>query len=125
MKPLENLRVARTLNSTNAAIVSNCALALLELEYYEESLADCEAAINIDPSLGPAYKNRARVRMKQNKNQDAITDLNKAIDLAPDRGDFYYYRGQAYAALGDSVSANSDMAKSQELGYKSEPLIAS
>lgn len=43
-----------------------------------------------------------------------ITQLTKAIELAPNLAEAYYGRGKAYKAIGNHVLANADFAKTRQ-----------
>ncbi|MEL6601715.1 MAG: tetratricopeptide repeat protein [Cyanobacteria bacterium J06614_10] len=45
------------------------------------------------------YTIRAQQRRVVGRNQDAIDDYDKALEIAPDSGDLYFYKGQTYVAM--------------------------
>ncbi|MEO0644742.1 MAG: tetratricopeptide repeat protein [Cyanobacteria bacterium J06650_10] len=45
------------------------------------------------------YTIRAQQRRVIGRTQDAIDDYDKALEIAPDNGDLYFYKGQAYVAM--------------------------
>ena len=45
------------------------------------------------------YMIRAQQRRVVGRNQDAIDDYEKALEIAPDNGDLYFYKGQTYVAM--------------------------
>ena len=45
------------------------------------------------------YTIRAQQRRVIGRNQDAIDDYDKALEIAPDNGDLYFCKGQTYAAM--------------------------
>ncbi|MEO0516299.1 MAG: tetratricopeptide repeat protein [Cyanobacteria bacterium P01_A01_bin.116] len=51
------------------------------------------------------YTIRAQQRRVVGRNQDAINDYNKALEIAPDNGDLYFYKGQTYVAMGKKENA--------------------
>jgi serine/threonine protein kinase len=50
--------------------------------------------------------------------QRAIADKTKAIELDPNRADFYYSRHLSYKMSGQNRDAQKDLARARELGYK-------
>ncbi|MCK7483258.1 MAG: hypothetical protein M0C28_44090 [Candidatus Moduliflexus flocculans] len=60
-----------------------------------------DEAIQLDPSFGEAYLERARVKIRDNDLQGAITDLGKADELLPGSPLVYYYLAQARLKEGD------------------------
>ena len=62
-----------------------------------------------------AYNNRGWARNKTGSYNQAIQDLNKAIQLDPGLALAYYNRGRAYADLGQDAEADADKAKACSL----------
>lgn len=60
------------------------------------------------PDNPAAWSNRGNARVSQNKLEEAITDYNKAIELAPTATDPYLNRGTALEGLGKWDSAIVD-----------------
>ena len=60
------------------------AVAFAALKMYEESLADFEAAIELDPDLFNIYINRGFVYLTTDRFDEAMADFQKAAQLAPD-----------------------------------------
>ena len=59
----------------------------------------CQQALELDPKYSPAYLVRGMVKINEKHYQDAIIDLTKAVDLAPDNP---YYHHQLGIALFES-----------------------
>lgn len=60
----------------------------------QQSLAEFEAAINLDPTCWRAYHNRG-VSLAQMRDFDgALKDFDKAIELNPNHGDAWFNRGE-------------------------------
>ena len=51
------------------------------------------------------------------KDDDAIADFNKAIELKSDLGKAFYYRGQCKNYKGDKTGSAADVKKSEQLGF--------
>jgi tetratricopeptide (TPR) repeat protein len=69
---------------------------------YDEAIAECEAAINLDPSFGNPYNDIGSYLMALNKWEEAIPWLEKAVD-APryDAPQFPHINlGRVYERLG-------------------------
>jgi tetratricopeptide (TPR) repeat protein len=67
----------------------------------DDAMADYEASIKIDPTLGDAYVNRGAALISQKRYADALVDINKGIALGvsyPHLG--YYNRAVAEELLG-------------------------
>lgn len=67
-------------------------------------------------SADSAYQKGAEY-LKQNKIDDAITELTRAIELNPKSDKAYYDRGRAYDAKGDTDKAIEDYTKAIEIHW--------
>ncbi len=65
------------------------------------------------------YKN-GTVLVIDGEYEEAIVELNKAIELDPEYADAYYYRGLAYDKSGEVAKAISDYEKCIELSNDPE-----
>lgn len=65
------------------------------------------------------YKSRGRFYQEKGQTDDAVSDLNKAIELNPEDAAAYFYRGNAYFAQEEYQGALDDFSKAIELdpGY--------
>lgn len=68
-------------------------------------------AIKLDSNLPGAYIGIAAADIREKNFQDAITNAQKAIDLAPNRTDFYYVLGLAYFGAGNKDKAIESINK--------------
>lgn len=86
---------------------------------YKEALADYNATISMKDDQPQAYNSRAKLYFTLAKTQDtlllALNDYNKAIQYAPDDGEFHANRGATYARLGDLDKAMADFNRAIEL----------
>jgi tetratricopeptide (TPR) repeat protein len=71
---------------------------LQRLSQPDRALADYESALKLQPNTPVVLTNRAYVYMTRNRDDDAMADLNKAIDLFPPAQAGYarYLRGYDY-----------------------------
>ena len=78
---------------------------------YDNAVADCNQAIELDPSNAYPYELRGTAYRGKGDYNSAITDFNKAIILDPKNAYPYELRGAAYLNNGDYNSAITDFNK--------------
>ena len=82
----------------------------------EEAAADFNAAIALDPSLGDPYVNLGAMLIKKGQHEEALTHINKGIDLGMAFAHIGYYdRAVAEQMLGRFKEAYYDYKKALEL----------
>ncbi|MDE0315728.1 MAG: tetratricopeptide repeat protein [Candidatus Poribacteria bacterium] len=84
----------------------------------EGIIEDCNAAIALKPgniALAVAYYARGKAKSVQGNNKGGIIDYDKAIQLKPNHAEFYYRRGVANAAMGDTSEARKDFKTALKL----------
>jgi tetratricopeptide (TPR) repeat protein len=72
-------------------------------------------AIEIDPKLMLAYRNRAFSRLSQEKFKDAEDDLTRALELGASPLQIHTYRAQVRDKLGNTTGALADRALADSL----------
>lgn len=89
----------------------------LQIEKYDDAIADFTDAIAINPNCSSYYINRAYSYIKGfNLYRLAIEDYSEALNLNPDNGMIYMNRGSAYAdGLNDYEKAINDFKKALEI----------
>ena len=87
---------------------------LQRLSQPDRALADYEAALKIQPNAPQVLTNRAWIYMTRNRNDEAMADLNKAIDQFPPNFAGYarYLRGFDYMRLKKYDLAMEDLNES-------------
>lgn len=68
-------------------------------------------ALKLDQNLPGAYIGLAAANIREKDFQQAITNAQKAIDLAPGRSDYYYLLGLAYYGAKDTNKAIQNIEK--------------
>lgn len=85
----------------------------------EVAITGCTAVIDAGTSSqtdeAEAYVLRARARNAREEHDDALTDLNKAVELDPKNADALFERGVANKALGKYEAAIRDFDKASTL----------
>jgi tetratricopeptide (TPR) repeat protein len=99
-----------------AATYINRSVVRLRVRDYQGAVNDCDQSISRYPRFGEAYVNRGAALLNMEKPQEALVELNKAIDLGLDKLHLAYYnRALAKEKLHDALGAYLDYKKSLEL----------
>ncbi len=80
-------------------------------EELEKALADCNAAIWLDPKAVGYYRTRAAVYVLGEDFEKGLADLNEAIRLDPKDAESFDGRSRVYEQKGDLDRAIADMAE--------------
>ncbi|MDX3455721.1 tetratricopeptide repeat protein [Streptomyces sp. ME02-8801-2C] len=83
---------------------------------YEKALGEYEQAVALDPELERAYYGRAVTLAEQRDYAAAITDLDRADELAPDTARVLFVRGDYHRILGHREEAVRDLDRAVVLG---------
>lgn len=99
----------------NANALSQRAVAYLNIEKYELSMADMNLAIKYDPNYGYRYQCRAYLKTRLKDNEGAIKDYEKAVELDPKDGIAYNNLALAQEQLGWTKQAEANYNKSDQI----------
>jgi DnaJ family protein C protein 7 len=99
----EALAIDPVNDSVNSKLYSNRATTLFKLAKYNEALADCNTALDLDPSYIKVYKRKAEVLTKLEQYQEAVDTLKKAVELEPQQKDLKQDLRQAELELKKSL----------------------
>jgi tetratricopeptide (TPR) repeat protein len=94
--------------SSNAALLS-----------VENIILKCDQLLAVDPTIVDAYVLRGLAYFDSQFEQ-ALDDFSQAIQLSPQQGELYLYRGKLYESQGESAKAMNDFSKAYELDTKFE-----
>jgi tetratricopeptide (TPR) repeat protein len=75
------------------------------------AMADCEAALKIDPADAESHAVRGRIRQRSGDREGALADCSKAVDLDPDDGWVLGVRACLHYDAGRWKEARSDFEK--------------
>jgi tetratricopeptide (TPR) repeat protein len=75
---------------------------------YDQAIADFTTAIELDPNLAQAYRERGVAYSDKGDNNHALADLNQAIRLAPNYAMAYNNRGNIHRRMGNYDLALAD-----------------
>lgn len=76
----------------------------------DTALKDCTRAIEIAENPAAIYDSRAMVYFRMGRMQEALDDLNAALDVAPGQTASLYLRGMTRRRLGDAKGGDADLA---------------
>jgi len=99
-----------------AATYINRSVIRLRVRDYNGAIGDADQSIQRWPSLSEAYVNRGAALINLNKPNDAVRELDRAIDMGLDKLHLAYYnRAMAKEQLQDIRGAYADLRKVVEL----------
>lgn len=81
----------------------------------DQALGDLDWAVIIDPFDSPAFLERGKIHLKKKAYDIAVADFSKSIGSDSKNYLAYYFRAQAYQALGETAKAQADSDKYHEL----------
>ncbi len=92
---------------------------------FPEAIDDFNAALDIDPDLGPAFLNRGNTYFFQRAFEQALADYNRSIELGTrNLHAAYFNRGLIFDLQGDRDAARADFERSLELKPDFQPAAA-
>ncbi len=89
--------------------------ALFELGRAREAIADCDAALRLNPLDAPALVNRGIFRSRFGDRAGALADWNEAIRAQPSFPGGWYSRGVDHGMRGEYRKAVADLTRAVEL----------
>jgi tetratricopeptide (TPR) repeat protein len=110
---LKFVNTASNFQSNNTA--SNCGGVSLRKGEYQQAIADCDAAIALDPQNDKDYYNRGFAYTMLEKHEQALADYDTAIALNPQFARSYYYRGLSHMKQKNYQQAMQDFRQITEL----------
>src|SRR3989344_4491726 len=113
-KSIASFDKAIELDPNDAVAYNNRGGTKRELGLYEAAIDDYDMMIGVDPDEY-AFHNRAFLKFKIGKTDDAIVDLKCALQIAGDFLPSYAVLGDCYRALGKNSDAETAYTKALEL----------
>ncbi len=89
--------------------------ALVELGRVREAIADCDAALRLNPLDGPILVNRGIFRSRLGDRTGGVADWNEAIRAHPSFPGGWYSRGVDHGMHGEYGEAVADLTRALEL----------
>lgn len=126
---LDDFTLALNQDPENATLLTQRGQAFLacQREQHQSALQDFEKAMQCNPSNGPAYAGRARVRMELGQLGSALTDAEKALELGPRTPSLLYGIASLYAravARLDTDAASKGRSDLEKRGRYQDQAIA-
>jgi tetratricopeptide (TPR) repeat protein len=88
----------------------------------EAALADAEQAISLAPEILPTlFATRGFIHYTAGRFEDAIVDLNRAIEMDDIDAEAYYFRAATYERLNEPQKSAADREKARQLKYEPPP----
>ena len=84
---------------------------------YDKAISDFKLCLELNPTFSNCLTRLGMVYRDSGDLAQALIYHNKAIELSPERADFYWERGITYQKMGDTEKANADFQKARDLGY--------
>jgi tetratricopeptide (TPR) repeat protein len=91
-------------------------------ERYEDAIVDFDKAIEINPGYS-AYYGRATAYYRMGKYKEAISDLTKEIELAPDDAEAHRGRARMYTELAAQTSNTRQKAEYERLAEEDFKMV--
>ncbi len=109
-----------TLAVTGKNRLANNVMGLSYLRAKDLDKADkhLRAALEIDRTFMPSYRYLAEVRFAQGKTEEALTLLNRAVEMEPRGTISYYNRGLVLRAMKRPADAAADLEKALKMGLE-------
>jgi len=85
-----------------------------------EAIADLKRAIEIDPKMEPAYSGIANVYYNQKNYPEALSTVDKLLELNPANTEAFRIRADVYRRMAAEAASHGDKAKAKELEAKSQ-----
>lgn len=89
----------------------------------EAIIRQISSAMKVDPRQGDFAFQRAKAYIQLKKYDNALTDLNSAIDSVPSNFEYYLARAYVYNELGNRVLAGQDIKSARFYNAKLPPAI--
>lgn len=121
---IDDFNKALLLDTTNARALGDLADAYNAVAQYDKTIVIATQNITLNPDYPFGYANRGIAYLDLGKDDLALTDLNKAIELGDHDFTTYFARGEVYQSQSNQIAALADYQKSLEMAPLSYPYRA-
>ncbi len=81
----------------------------------DQALADCDAALQVEPRNAAILDSRGFVQMRMGRFKDSVADYDKALGIRPDESASLFGRGLAKRGAGDAAGGDADLSAARKL----------
>jgi tetratricopeptide (TPR) repeat protein len=81
----------------------------------DRAIQDCEKATQLNPDFADAYNTLGIAWRQKRKYVEALTHHNRAVELNPQREDFWRERAATHQANGDQQKSAADTARARQI----------
>lgn len=117
-KALQDLNVSEKLDPLNIYLYSYRARIFLHRKKYGRAQSDLERYLSMNPDNPAMWSNLGNVARMNKRFAKSLEAYNVAIQLDPDKLDYYYKRAATYYEMGDVASARKDLNYLRSKGFK-------
>ncbi|RIB24838.1 kinase-like domain-containing protein, partial [Gigaspora rosea] len=98
-----------------ASILRNRGETYRKINRYEESLANLNKSLEIEPNNANALRNRGKTYRNMNRYEESLADLNKSLEIEPNNADALRSRGEIYRIMNGYDELLADFNKLLEI----------
>jgi tetratricopeptide (TPR) repeat protein len=113
-------RQASDLNPETRIFAHGAAVALDRSNDAEDAMVYAARAVSLPGANGEDHYLVGKLLAKAGRNEDAVRELNEAIELSPDLDAAYYLLGRTYMQMGETAKATGWIRKLKDLKEKHE-----
>jgi tetratricopeptide (TPR) repeat protein len=115
-KSIDDISEGLKLKPDNKNGYFNRSIAYYQLQQYDLALADYTTYLKYDPFNASILYESGMLQRSLNKNEEAIANLSRAIEIQPTLGVAYLERARAYIQIGNKAAAVKDYQKARTMG---------
>ena len=119
---LKQYEKALSIDPGNVSAAGAMAVIMAGRKQYDEALAILDNLIVRKPSAASLYEVRGNMQMELGRNELALYDFNKAIELEPDNAVNYINRAILYSRKKQKALSENDLMRARELGASTEAI---
>ena len=115
---LQDLNAAERSGPTNQDIYSYRSRIYFKLGQYAKAQPDLEKYLNLNPGNSSMWSNLGMLARLNKQYVNSLNAFNRAIQMDPDKLDYYYKRSMTYYEMGDIQRARNDLNFLKSNGFE-------